>query len=56
MWLQLLFCNRKRTFDEWMAATGGELIQYPRKQRQFQVLLSKKDSALENTRSLQVAS
>ena len=37
-------------------ATGSELTQYLWKQRQLQVLISKKDSTLENTRSLQVAS
>ena len=50
------FVIEKGPFVEWMAATGGELTQYLWKQRRLQVLISKKDSALENTRSLQVAS
>ena len=46
----------KGPFVEWIAATGGELTQYLWKQRRLQVLISKKDSTLENTRSLQMAS
>ena len=39
----------KESFVEWMAATGGELTQYLWKKRRLQVLISKKDSTLENT-------
>ena len=49
------FIIEKGSFVEWMAATGGELTQYLWKQRQLQVLISKKESTLENIRSLQVA-
>ena len=28
MWLQLLFCNKKDPFAEWISATGGELTQW----------------------------
>ena len=48
------FVIEKGPFVEWMAAAGGELTQYLRKQRRLQVLISKKDNGLENTRSLQV--
>ena len=44
--------TEKGSFVEWMAATGGELTQYLWKQRRLQVLIPKKDSTLENTRSL----
>ena len=51
------FIIEKGLFVEWMAATGGgELTQYLWKQRRLQVLVSKRDSTLGNTRSLQVAS
>ena len=50
------FIIEKGPFAEWMAATGGELTQYLWKQRRLQVLISKKDSTLENAKSLQVAS
>ena len=50
------FVIEKGSFVKWMAATGGELTQYLWNQRRLQVLISKKDSTLENTRSLQVAS
>ena len=55
-------CSEKNTANlkEFVAttarATGSELTQYLWKQRRLQVLISKKDSTLENTRSLQVAS
>ena len=49
------FVIEKGSFVESMATTGGELTQYLWKQRGLQVLLSKKDSTLENTRSLSVA-
>ena len=50
------FIIEKGSLTEWIAATGGESTQCLWKQRQLQVLLSKKDSTLENTRSLQVTS
>ena len=56
MWLQLLFYNRKRPFDEWMAATGGESNQYIWKQRRFQVLISNKGSTLKILDHCQVGS
>ena len=50
------FIIEKEPFVEWIAATGGKLTLYLWKQRRLQVLISKKDNILENTRSLQVAS
>ena len=46
----------KGPFVEWMATVGGKLTLYLWKQWQLQVLISKKDSILENTWTLQVAS
>ena len=49
------FIIEKGSFVESMATTGGELTQRvltQLKQRGLQVLLSKKDSTLENTRPL----
>ena len=50
------FILEKGPFVEWIAAAGGELTQSLWKQRGLQVLISMKDSILENTRSLQMAS
>ena len=52
-----LFYNRKRAI-RWMddCYWNGELTQYLWKQEWLQVLIWKKHSTLENTRSLQVAS
>ena len=41
--------NREGPFVELMAATGGELTLYVWKQKRLQVLIWKKDSALQNT-------
>ena len=50
------FVIEKGPFVEWIAATGGELMQYLWKKRRLQVLIWKKDSTHENTRSLQMTS
>ena len=46
----------KGQFVECVAATVGKLTLYLSKQRRLQIFISKKNSTLENARSLQMAS
>ena len=50
------FIIEKGPFVKWIAATGGKLTLFLWKQRRLPVLISKKYSNFESTRSLQLAS